>query len=699
MLTPILRLTAADAREWRYWQAEQGLADSHIGCINRDGGGAIWASHGDVPALTRFDGRKPTLVSAPQIYQRFDSLDGSSGWVADIRGLHYRHDGRWDSFPRLELASNIRDINCDLRVIDLGSSLALILLPDRLARFSAKTGRIEPLQFPPAGSGLGKLVSYARAFDGTFWVVGDKGAAHFSYGPSAVGPSEWKDYQLPNIGVGELNFPILSFNGDLFVSGVRTGSKRRVALRLQNGQWQIVAEKPPSGERLRAWLDGNGDLWLADGNTLLRKRSETPGADWQGVDQQNEVLPGRVNQIIVTPDGSFFLASSRGLALHVVDSWKTWDDRTASHGKLLHVQQHISSLLEDHLGRLWFLAQRSLFRFHSGQWIEYPFEKDYVIDPNQPNSLAEGRDGQILIQAEASNFLVAFDPESRKYSAFEAPAGYRPLMFMKRSDGKILAAMFNLGAGSDALAIVDGNSFTQVTQANAKWNLNYPRGMAESNTGEIWLAGTGGLWRISNGKSEQIQFAGKTADLRPEGKGFFSLLAEQDGRMLAGGRTGLYRWTGSRLDLIADGIQAPRRLIRDRSGDVWAASGAGVLRSLRRGLSGEAGADSITNDTFDGLPSTTIQSMLQDRSGLLWVATNKGIATYGPGIDSAPPATAIRTDQNFSEAPPSGEFRIIASAKDKWELTPPDLLQFSYRIDGGEWSPFAKTGIATFHKL
>ena len=64
--------------EWRYWQAQHGLADSFIQAISRDPSGAIWAVHGDIPAITRFDGRSFTLVKSPARFNPFHSAGDPS---------------------------------------------------------------------------------------------------------------------------------------------------------------------------------------------------------------------------------------------------------------------------------------------------------------------------------------------------------------------------------------------------------------------------------------------------------------------------------------------------------------------------------------------------------------------------------------------------------------------------------------------
>lgn len=95
-------LSTAGSSTWRYWQAEQGLADSNVDFIERDAKGSLWAVHGDVPAISRFDGLVWTRVPAPARQNRFDSVDGQNGWVSDSDGLHHLQNGKWEDFPQLQ---------------------------------------------------------------------------------------------------------------------------------------------------------------------------------------------------------------------------------------------------------------------------------------------------------------------------------------------------------------------------------------------------------------------------------------------------------------------------------------------------------------------------------------------------------------------------------------------------------------------
>src|SRR5450755_1414352 len=178
-----LQLHASNPAEWRFWDSGDGLAERFVAAISRDPTGAIWLTHGDVPALSRFDGRSFSRIPTPfsNNGRRFDTLDGRNGWAAEEDGLRYLQDGKWEIFPNLKLSalSSARRQVSDTRVLDLGESSALLLFSNRLARFSAKSRRLEQLPFPPPNSRIGALTTFARGPSGDVWVMGTRGVAHF----------------------------------------------------------------------------------------------------------------------------------------------------------------------------------------------------------------------------------------------------------------------------------------------------------------------------------------------------------------------------------------------------------------------------------------------------------------------------------------------------------------------------------------
>jgi signal transduction histidine kinase/CheY-like chemotaxis protein len=699
-------LQAANLSAWRYWQAEQGLADSNVDFIERDAKGALWAVHGDVPAITRFDGRVWTKAGAPARHNRFDSVDGRNGWIADTGGLHRLQDGKWQDFLENGMLLNAEGYfeARFFRALDLGESKALLLFPERLATFSAAGRQLNPVK-QAALSGIGRFRSFERepGPGGGIWVTAEKGVAHFFWDESAHAIRDWREHPLGSLPYEDLRFPVGGLHSDLFVSALQKGSSRRVALWLQGGNWRRIGEQRIPGQFLFAWRDGNGDFWMADGDVLRWKHAGDPAADWQDVDQTNEVLAGRLRQVLLNPDGSFFLATTRGLALRINPSWTAIDRGINAQGKPVALRTHMGATLADRRGRLWFLGEQSLFRHFGEQWEEFPLPKDvqHSPDTNCAQVLVELPDGRIAIQLAKAPYLVTFDPDRNRFALVQGfPAGYFPRMFWRRADGRLLLALATLAENRpDLLAIFDGATVSGLSDVPGKWRMGTPRGFAEDGNSVVWEGGLEGLIRVENGSVQRIEWAiygGKTRL-----QGVFSLFAEGASPLIVGARTGLYRWNGRELELANDEIRMVRQFVRARSGALWAASPSGVYRTFRRGAGekGEVTGEWLGNDASDGLPSTAAYAITEDGDGRIWTGTNRGPAFYQPDIDRDPPEAVIRTDQNTNEAAPSGQFRVIFSGKDEWDSTPVDMLRYSYRLNGGKWSRFNARTMASFENL
>jgi len=83
----------------------------------------------------------------------------------------------------------------------------------------------------------------------------------------------------------------------------------------------------------------------------------------------------------------------------------------------------------------------------------------------------------------------------------------------------------------------------------------------------------------------------------------------------------------------------------------------------------------------------------------VWAGTTRGLSLYHPEADMDPPRTFVLAEKNLRETPPGGEVRLVFSGIDKWKYTLPDRLLFSYRMDGGAWSPFGAGSSASYRGL
>jgi signal transduction histidine kinase/CheY-like chemotaxis protein len=164
-----------------------------------------------------------------------------------------------------------------------------------------------------------------------------------------------------------------------------------------------------------------------------------------------------------------------------------------------------------------------------------------------------------------------------------------------------------------------------------------------------------------------------------------------DGRLMAGGKDKLLEFDGRAWKVVIDKLDRMRTILPGRDGAIWAATAGGVYR-IRDGLA-------IFHAAEEGLASPVVNSIYEDHEGRIWAATSSGFSVYHPEADVDPPHTLLLENDNSHQTSPNGNVRLLFSGMDRWKQTPVSRLLYSYRIDGGVWSPFAEENWASFRSL
>jgi signal transduction histidine kinase/CheY-like chemotaxis protein len=295
-------------------------------------------------------------------------------------------------------------------------------------------------------------------------------------------------------------------------------------------------------------------------------------------------------------------------------------------------------------------------------------------------------DGRLLFLPFDRRRLWLFDPNNGKFRTVTHPSGIAFGAIATRPDGTAWVQIAGSKTERLRLEIFDGNNFRPIVDIQPKFPVEFLKFLYEDRAGMVWFGGPGGLGRYQNGKLTAVGAKeGYTAT------GGYALCALPDGRLMVGGKDKLLEYDGRTWKAVVDKLDRVRTIVPARDGAVWVASAGGVYL-IRHGVT-------IPQAAEEGLASDVINSVFEDPEGKVWAATSSGFSVYHPEADVDPPQTLVAENDNLRQSSPNGNVRLVFSGMDRWKQTPARRLLYSYRIDGGAWSPFTEENWANFRAL
>lgn len=157
--------------------------------------------------------------------------------------------------------------------------------------------------------------------------------------------------------------------------------------------------------------------------------------------------------------------------------------------------------------------------------------------------------------------------------------------------------------------------------------------LAKDAEGQLWICTEAtGVFRYNLKRGTLSRISGETDDsLRPPLTAGWSLFPEADGDMWIGGWVGngkLHRWDAQSQKVHsydAPELSIARSLAMGEPGALWVGTwGHGLSHFNPASLQ-------IRNYTeWDGLPSNFVKGVLRDRSGKLWISTERGLSRFDP---------------------------------------------------------------------
>ncbi len=278
-------------------------------------------------------------------------------------------------------------------------------------------------------------------------------------------------------------------------------------------------------------------------------------------------------------------------------------------------QNTVHSVVQTRDGFLWIATEAGLVRFDGIRFRVYDTENTPQFRSDIISDLREGSDGSLwisttggLVRERGGGFTLFGVADGLPSSSVSATYASHT--------GKLLAIT---AAG---LAVLDGSRFQQVAGAEDLQMIDGSSQIAEDDRNQIWVAGSRSIYRLdgSGTKATKAAVASDLGELR-------ALAVMRSGEVWVAGRGGveILGEVGGRPLTMADGLPSDvvNVLLPDGGGGMWIGTDRGLARW-------SAGAISIPGGA-EGLGAAPVERLYRDREGTLWVATNRTVARVTEG--------------------------------------------------------------------
>lgn len=688
---------------WR-WRKHPELSGHEIRCMDEADDGTLW--FGGTGGLLRYNGSEADWIAfGPDFPHRESSTiplekmwcdsvlcmpDGSVLTIVDGRLLQW-DDGAWKVVFE---GSGVAQYETYLVRADDGT--IWMLRPNGLWRISPDLAEREAVMRSKKGE---RLIAFCLDMDGDAWVVLDKskGRAELRHIPllngKALEEMQWSSYSVG----GEGNIPLVNIcagrDGRIWVADNRGDSAVQV-LNKRTRAWEIIDSPEARAAHFSIIRDRNDTVWAGGTGSLSTVR----GSRFAFFSADELELPKTPLSLFESGNGWLWVITRSG-HVHSIDPGDSqwWS------------LQHLHFECESKDGRQWFRSKGSTvvsYRPDSQQWVEYTKRDglDVVV-----RGVYFTRDGLIWAVGRKNGLAAVslFDGErweTFSYPDFSAVIGTKA--FLEAQDGTVfLGASGKRLGGADAGGMLRLQATPEGPQIVKRYSPpKFPYTVAcfaQTPDGILW---GGSVEDFSFDPERGAESVGTVPELPDDLT--YDIEVDADGNLwVAKGAYGIFRKKGTAWTKFTDSDGIDGMIYADllplSDGTLLAASDEGISRYDGSIWSGSVFSDDFAFTSRDGYMRSTDDgaiwfNFIEGDSRSPRVAMNLGLefcsVRYRP--DFNPPQTTILEHQKKIEA--EGNIHLSWSGRDLWADTPAERLEYSWRFDGGEWSPFASDVGSTF---
>ncbi len=676
------------ARAWTTFRQEDGLAHNVVTAVTQTPDGAMWFSTFD--GISRYDGRN---------WQTFSTQDGlpgnmvwdlvaepngviwaamSGGFVGDAKQAIARYaNGKWKGLDTPEALFGRFGIR-KFFVSSLNQG-CLITADGRLLLLS--DGKLR-LVHGEDGELLRGAQSVLYTDDGQLWVAYEQGQrSMFRLGPPGGGNVR-RDQIGQGIGLVDVTTaqwqpmpefeevirePVLSMvqepdgtiwfgtDGDgLWRYGQEVWTRFTVEDGLPSDRVQVV--KPLNDGSVWVGTPAGAAFLRADGNWVVYS--------------EREGLPNNfVEDIWLASDGAVWVGTRGGVGRFGSAGWVhhlNWPGKRDRGG---------IELVRDASGTLWAVTSQGLYQLQDNRWEQVEDLRGKV----RGRFIDFAIDGKGVLWGATSSHVLRFNGQSWAFLETGLAGG--------RGGVRAIAA-----AQKGGIWMVTGSGIFRFDGQRQETidDVRMVRVIYEGKDGAVWMGGVDGMMQDFNGQRRIFTVVdglpeGSITSIMADGAGQIWVSTRFDGVAVFDVQKQTWKRMPGNMEAQFNGV---RRIYSADDGTVWLASTIdGAIRT--------DGSVWTRYTVREGLPSSHVWDVCQDVLGNLWFATEDGLACYVP--DQDPPETYLVAPQK--QIAPHQSVAFDFSAQDAWKLSPQRNLQFSWRLNGGRWSPFGRATRASFDAL
>lgn len=448
-----------------------------------------------------------------------------------------------------------------------------------------------------------------------------------------------------------------------------------LSISAQDNKWAAYIN---SNEVTAVAEEGNY-LWLGTTGGAVRYNKSTSVVD--NFNKANSGLPHNwVTAVAVDKSGNKWFGTWGGLAKFDGTTWTTYNISNS-----VLPANWILSIAVDNNNNKWFVSASGITKFDGTNWTNYNTTNTAELSRNGANCVCADKAGNVWFGT-SYNFdkkggLTKFD--GTKWTTYSLEDGVALNYFVVNA----LAVSGNtiwLGTDNNGLIKYDGTWTKYDNQSSSIPDIRI-KSLTLDNSNNLWIAFEKYLNKGGVAKFNGTTFTGYDNNSKTYPTGTANtIFCGSDSKIYAGAGTGgLAVFNSTKFDLkkvSSSGLQANdiSAMIIDSKGNKWFATQS-------EGIAKFDGASWTYYDTTTSprLPVNSVLSLAEDKDGVIWIGTRKGIAKLS--------GNTIQTYQSDNNVYMGDWVQGIAVDKNnvKWFATDGSIVKY----DGTTWTGYYNNSI------